>query len=1009
MKKQKIDFSGNWGLDRIDQIDLPLDGLYKYSLEGENIDIAIVDSGISEIDDIRGRVFHISDFRTYLNFTHPLYIDPTSSQFGKDYIGHGTHVSSIAAGKEFGVAKKAKLYSFKIYHLTLQEMNFSLTENVLNDLVNWHNAKTTPTIVLLNLISRNFNLAIESKLQMLNSTNRCIIITPAGNFSENANLYYPSNSTRTISVGSINESDHISSSNALISPVGNRGSNFNADIFSPGENILAGWIGNSVKRNTSTTCAAAFVTGIAALYAEERVSSSLPVTTGDFRIYLDTFSTRGRIRNLPFSDSSNRILFSKFQNFTGNMTTSGTIVYFSEGSAINFNLRGFLRFGNTQTQNLTYSVSNTGNSLPPNLHLLPNGTIVGVVEKITSGDPFYVSVSSSSGNIIGYTERNVVISASSQGIDFFTTLVIRVLDYNNPPFWNHSNNFVNLYVSSMNYNDVVNFSFANLVTDPENDNLTFSLQNGNLPAGLILSSNGVLKGRLSAFPISSSSLFFVSVGNVSRNHDFVIRVTDGFHYVDASFSAVVTRTSANNSSPIFLVSSYPDNLLDVAIGQYVSFHIPAMDADGDELIYRVVVSSVSAFVSADVKVGLPSSLTVTRDGFLQGLVNIDTSTKEYAFRIEIFDGYNVTNDIFKINVVEISDLFESSTTLGWLSEEKLGQIDETYPCLSKLEAFDFEGAEIFYTIASGSVLPPGIFLNSETGYLIGKLNYISADTNYSFFARVHLKSNPGIFLEKKFVLSAKNIVDNPISEFSLLFSFQGNDREELLFTAINSSLPLYLNRNLRFRKNYDINFPIKPKKEILLARGTIIPSDDVVLSALGFDTNTVSNGFKSVWREMEFILGDVKKAVARNSKGEICYEVVYIEIIDENVENRKFTSSAKAIVNTSISGFSVIVPTSLKNLRKDLEIDIGYEREVLPLWMISGQTSANGVPLGYVPSFVLMYLKPNRNNNLILEEIKNVRKNILPYGTKIKTRGLIYRKYFDMNDPEEFLIHFPLF
>ena len=92
----------SWGLDRIDQRRLPLDGRFTPPGTGAGVRMYIVDSGIN--------LQHV-DFRRRME---PGFDGIDGELPADDCFGHGTHVAGIAGGAQYGVARLARIVPVRV-------------------------------------------------------------------------------------------------------------------------------------------------------------------------------------------------------------------------------------------------------------------------------------------------------------------------------------------------------------------------------------------------------------------------------------------------------------------------------------------------------------------------------------------------------------------------------------------------------------------------------------------------------------------------------------------------------------------------------------------------------------------------------------------------------------------------------------------------------------------------------------------------------------------------------
>lgn len=246
----------SWGLDRIDQIALPLSGGFAYTADGTGVDAYIFDTGILlGHTEFGGRA--IGGFSSIVSNTN-----------WTDQNGHGTHVAGTVGGMNYGVAKKINLIAVRVLDAAGSGSNSGVIAGI-----DWAilNHTTKPAV-------GNMSLGGGASTALDNAVNKAIsdgivMCVAAGNDGRSASNYSPARVTNAITVGATGSYTNLTNYDAFAS-YSNYGSV--VDILAPGSSITSTWIGSTsaIKTISGTSMATPHVTGVAALYLSKYPSSS---------------------------------------------------------------------------------------------------------------------------------------------------------------------------------------------------------------------------------------------------------------------------------------------------------------------------------------------------------------------------------------------------------------------------------------------------------------------------------------------------------------------------------------------------------------------------------------------------------------------------------------------------------------------------------------------------------------------------------------------------------------
>lgn len=420
-------------------------------------------------------------------------------------------------------------------------------------------------------------------------------------------------------------------------------------------------------------------------------------------------------------------------------------------------------------------------------------------------------------------------------------------------------------------------------------------------------------------------------------------------------------------------------------GEYFAWKALGYDFDNNQIKYQYI--------------GLPPGLNINYDtGWITGYLNLPPNTiEEYNFSVNV---YNASNP----NVSTPETFFSVIVTNGidgdisWISPADLGQVYNGEVSILQIQATS--DVDLEYTVVSGS-LPPNLTLQNN-GDITGVVAWQPTDqyleqndqTTFTFTVQAYSPDHAVVTDEKTFTLTVLQQFAYPTDTLYIKATPTIQDRQLIASLLDNTTL---IPTDYLFRPE-DPNFGKAQNVTYVHAYGIKSSILDEYISAV------TTNHY---WRYIT--LGPLQTAVAKDENGEIIYEVVYSQVIDNLVNPQGisvqqevawpytinlglgpwyssvtdiFTSYDTSSYYTSLTYGTIrtVYPNSLPNMRNKVREVLGPSLlqqgssyyKLLPLWMTSQQES--GSTLGYTPAWVICYTKPNYSA-IIKNNIETLWKN----------------------------------
>jgi hypothetical protein len=690
-------------------------------------------------------------------------------------------------------------------------------------------------------------------------------------------------------------------------------------------------------------------------------------------------------------------------------TTAGKLATIDEQASFSLQLEANDPVALGDSTAIVYSV--IAGSLPAGMQVTTDGLLTGTPAEVAKRTLYTFVVRATAGTQI--TDRTFSLDVQGADAPSFTTASgqLRLDDSTS----------VGLYWVI----DGSSISFQMQATDTDTragQNLVYEIVQGSLPPGITMSKSGLISGIVEltedqryaergGYDGTGTEDQFdgtydrtVTTKSISKNFDFIVRVSDGTSFVEqnnsifvysadfwrVSNTAITIDATEIDSSPLTMdlsANRRPVFRTGSDLGTFrhdnafvVKIDVEDFDPLQGDLEYSIQSGSLPTGVAIDVNSGELYG-TLARQAAVEKTYNFTVR----ANRV-VSTGVNVfTDQAFTMKVIgdiDIGIAFTTPTVIGTLKAD--------VPSLLSIEAVAEETNRVLsYSVTSGS-LPTGITL-SEQGNLLGTIDpsdFADSTRSYTFTVTVSDQYQSAAS-SKEFTLN----IDIPFTtvEYGSMDGHATSFIDQNIFYNIAQDPNINSVDNI-FRPE-DSNFGMKLKPTMLMVSG--LEAQTLTVLQQQMEQNHAP---KTLY------FGDVKTAVAKEGST-VKYEVVYLEVKD-NLENSAGQAVSRTInirngvtkpvlgprassvdatadyvdyeittdggLSFSISGSKVryanqlsadlgfietLYPNAVANMRSRMK-SLGHkEWDFLPLWMKTTQ-SGDLAPLGYVKAVPICYCKP---------------------------------------------------